>query len=60
MVRQRKIGRNSSSKLERIASDVAMAVWNVIAKLPQFQYLAPKDYPPVYEAVLRAMKEASR
>jgi hypothetical protein len=57
MPRSQAIARINSLKLDDFANEMTMAVWNAIAELPQFQHLSPKDYPPVFEAVQRALKE---
>jgi hypothetical protein len=53
---QRKYARISSSDFDGFANDVAMAVWNRIAELPQFHQLKPKDFADVYETLLHVLR----
>lgn len=39
-----------------MASELAMSVWNRISHLPQMQDLRPRDYPGIYEAVMKSLK----
>jgi hypothetical protein len=48
--------RKSPYDFDRFANEVAMAVWNRIAELPEFHHLKPKDYPSVYEALQNVLR----
>ena len=43
-------------EFENLSSELAIAVWNSIAQLPQFRELHPRDFSLIYEAVQAEMK----
>ena len=45
-------------KIEQLASDLSISVWNRIAKIPRFRHLKPKDFALLFEAVHRSLKRS--
>jgi len=56
MPRPYKLARIAPSDFDGFANDVAMAVWNRITELPEFQHLQPKDFPRLFETIQRVLK----
>ena len=56
MAPSRQPSRISPSDFEYFANEVTMAVWNRLAELPQFHHLELKDYPVLYETLLKVLR----
>jgi hypothetical protein len=56
MRRRGHLTRIVSSDFEQFTTELVMSMWNGLSHLPAMHKLKPRDYPEIYEAVLRSLK----
>jgi hypothetical protein len=45
-----------TADFEALVSDVAAAIWNQLIEKPSFNQLRPSDFPDIFEAVGRSLR----